>query len=127
MGYRKVTLPGNPKDDVEFNQKEVNLIVRTEVNCRMAGEDGALVSVKALNEFDPKANQSWRKALETQRGAVLATELKNNAFKLGRWTAQAILSGCDVMKIGYASRIRPNDPWTHSILGVQTYYTDGFA
>merc|ERR1719235_946970 len=89
--------------------------------------DNQLVSVKALNEFDPKLNYSWRNALETQRGAVLATELKNNAFKLGRWTAQAILAGCHVMKIGYASRVRPNDPWSHSILGVQTYQTDGFG
>ena len=55
-------------------------------------------------------------------GACLATELKNNAFKLGRWTAQAgvhtshhhhfavhptstfaqaILAGCETIKIGY--------------------------
>jgi len=125
--YRKITLPGNSKDEIEFNQNPVTLIVRAEVNAKMPGEDGALVSVKALNEFDPKASYSWRTALETQRGAVLATELKNNAFKLGRWTAQAILSGCDVMKIGYASRANPKDPWNHAILGVHTYNTDGFA
>jgi len=125
--YRKITLPGNQKEELEFNQLPVTLAVRTEINCKMPGEDGSLVSVKALNEYDPKLNYSWRTALETQRGAVLATELKNNAFKLGRWTAQAILSGSDTMKIGYASRMRPNDPWSHAILGVQTYNTDSFA
>eukprot|EP00928_Gymnodinium_smaydae_P079856 TRINITY_DN6368_c0_g1_i2.p2 TRINITY_DN6368_c0_g1~~TRINITY_DN6368_c0_g1_i2.p2 ORF type:complete len:609 (+),score=191.71 TRINITY_DN6368_c0_g1_i2:205-1827(+) len=125
--YRRIVLPGNPKDEVEFNQRPVTLVVRTEVNCKMPGEESSLVSVKALNEYDPKLNYSWRTALESQRGAVLATELKNNAFKLGRWTAQAILAGCDIIKVGYASRVRPNDPWSHSLLGVQTYYTDGFA
>merc|ERR1719181_1481782 len=85
-----------------------------------------LVSLKALNEYDPKVTYSWRKHLETQRGMVLATELKNNAFKLGRWTAQAILAGCDTMKIGYASRIN-NDPWSHSVLSVQTHITEQFA
>lgn len=126
--YRKIILPGNPKDENEFNQKAVSMIVRTEVNCRMPGGDSQLVSAKALNEFDPK-NQpySWRTHLETQRGAVLANELKNNAFKLGRWTAQAILSGCEVMKLGYASRSHPSDPWSHVILGVQTHFTDQFA
>jgi len=127
--YRRITLPGNPKADSEFEQKPVEMIVRTEVNCQMpdARDDKGLVSVKALNEYDPKLNYSWRTQLESQRGACLATELKNNAFKLGRWTAQAILAGCDTMKIGYVSRQQPNDPWSHTILGVQTHLTDGFA
>jgi len=125
--YRKFTLPGNPKEDNEFNKNPVNLVVRTEVNCRLPGAADSYVSVKALNEFDPKQGTAWRTHLESQRGAVLATELKNNAFKLGRWTAQAMLAGCDTIKVGYVSRVLPSDPWTHTILGVQTHFTDGFA
>eukprot|EP00448_Togula_jolla_P035158 CAMPEP_0170635600 /NCGR_PEP_ID=MMETSP0224-20130122/37310_1 /TAXON_ID=285029 /ORGANISM="Togula jolla, Strain CCCM 725" /LENGTH=576 /DNA_ID=CAMNT_0010965115 /DNA_START=161 /DNA_END=1891 /DNA_ORIENTATION=+ len=125
--YRKFILPGNPKAPEEFDQQPVSLIVRTEVNCKMPGKEASLVSVKALNEYDPKVTYSWRTHLDTQRGMVLGTELKNNGFKLGRWTAQAILAGCDIMKIGYVSRVRASDPWTHTVLGVQTYYTDGFA
>ncbi|KAI3520099.1 hypothetical protein L1887_09323 [Cichorium endivia] len=34
-------------------------------------------------------------------GAVLATELKNNANKIAKWTAQAILASADMMKLGY--------------------------
>jgi len=124
--YRKITLPGNPKDDNEFNKNPVSMIVRTEVNAKLPGSD-QLLSIKALNEYDPKQGVSWRTNLEAQRGAVLAAELKNNAFKLGRWTAQAILAGCDQMKIGYASRVRAADPWSHTILGVQTNFTDSFA
>lgn len=125
--YRKVTLPGNPKDEVAYKQNPISMIIRTEVSCKMPGEGGSLCTVKALNEFDPKPNYAWRSALESQRGAVLANELKNNAFKLGRWTAQAILSGCDVMKIGYVSRKSPQDSWNHALLGVQTYQTSDFA
>lgn len=123
--YRKITLPGNPKDDKQFNARPVVMAVRTEVNCKVGSDSYA--SVKALNEFDPKPNYSWRKHLEAQRGMVLATELKNNGFKIGRWVAQAILAGCDVMKIGYASRSRPENPWNHSILGVEKRFTDQFA
>lgn len=93
----------------------------------MPGTDAGYISVKALNEFDAKASNAWRMTLESQRGAILANEVKNNAFKLGRWTAQAMLSGCDTIKIGYVSRQRNNDPWNHTVLGVQTHVTDNFA
>ncbi len=39
----------------------------------------------------------------TCTGSVLATELKNNSFKLAKWAAQSILAGADVMKIGYVT------------------------
>jgi len=122
--YRKITLPGNPKDENPFGQQAVTMVVRTEVNCKLGD---SYVSTKILNEYEPKATYSWRLHLETQRGAVLATELKNNAFKMGRWAAQAMLSGCDVLKLGYASRVNPKDPWSHTLLGVQTHYTENFA
>lgn len=45
----------------------------------------SFMTLNALNEFDPKfTSVDWRQKLETQRGAVLATELKNNANKLAR-------------------------------------------
>jgi translation initiation factor 3 subunit D len=128
--YRKITIPGNPKDSSEAKQQPIVLAVRTEVNCRMPGHDEQYASIKALNEYDPKPNYSWRKLLQSQHGMVMATELKNNAYKLGRWTAEAILAGCDVMKIGYATRNSPNDQWyhsSHSLLAVQTFMTNNFA
>jgi hypothetical protein len=39
--------------------------------------------------------------LDTQRGAVLANELRNNACKLAKWTVQALLAGSDQIKFGY--------------------------
>ena len=61
----------------------------------------------------------WRQKLETQRGAVLATELKNNANKLAKWTAAAHISGSDMMKLGYVTRATPRDTQRHAILGTQ--------
>jgi translation initiation factor 3 subunit D len=43
----------------------------------------------------------WRQKLDTQRGAVLANELRNNACKLAKWTVQALLAGSDQIKFGY--------------------------
>ena len=64
-----------------------------------------LLSVKeALTEFDSKVTgMDWRSKIETQRGAVIATELKNNANKLAKWTCQALLAGVDIMKLGFVS------------------------
>lgn len=57
---------------------------------------------QALNEWDSKhsGGVDWRQKLDTQRGAVLANELKNNACKLAKWTVQAILAGSDQIKFG---------------------------
>ncbi|KAL8137220.1 hypothetical protein V2J09_003221 [Rumex salicifolius] len=86
------------------------------------------LTLNALNEFDPKySGVDWRQKLETQRGAVLATELKNNANKLAKWTAQAILASADVMKLGYVTRVHPRDHYNHVILAVVGYKPKDFA
>ena len=89
--------------------EEFKLILRTEVDAYMPDthpEKGeGLVTIKALNEFDAKATGAggapdWRTKLDSQRGAVVATEMKNNSFKMARWAVQSILAGADVMKLG---------------------------
>lgn len=93
--------------------EDVKICVRTEVDAFIPGqgnpkEGQGLVTVRALNEFDPRAPgaggaQDWRSKLDSQRGAVVATEMKNNSCKLAKWTVQSILAGADLMKIGYVS------------------------
>ncbi len=61
----------------------------------------------------------WRQKIENQRGAVLATELKNNANKLAKWTAGALVAGVDLIKLGYVARVHPRDPHHHVILSTQ--------
>lgn len=105
------------------------LIARCELDgfADNKGQD-ALISVKALNEFDPKATGvDWRQKLENQRGAILATELKNNANKLARWTAEALLSGADQLRLGYVSRAMMKDNSNHVILGTQMCKPNDFA
>lgn len=94
---------------LEKDEEPLYLVVRTELDAvvknSISGEDQFL-TVKALNEFDSKAQGSggaldWRTKLASQRGAVVATEMKNNSCKLARWTTQAILAKADLMKLGY--------------------------
>ena len=63
----------------------------------------------------------WRQKLDTQRGAVLANELKNNACKLAKWTVQSILAGADNLKFGYVTRYNVKDSSRHVILGTQQF------
>lgn len=106
---------------------EHTLVARTEVDAVLddKGTD-TFILVKALNEYDTKA-VDWRKKIDTQRGAVLATELKNNSNKVAKWTAQAMLSGADQINLGYVSRASPKDSFNHVILGTQNIKTKEFA
>ncbi|PIA32102.1 hypothetical protein AQUCO_04500001v1 [Aquilegia coerulea] len=108
---------------------DMYLVARCEVqsSTEVKGQQ-SFMTLNALNEFDPKySGVDWRKKLETQRGAVLATELKNNANKLAKWTAQALLASADVMKLGYVSRVHPRDHFNHVILAVVGYKPREFA
>lgn len=114
---------------LEADAEPLHLIVRTEVDAvvknNISGEDQMLV-IKALNEFDNKAQGSggaldWRSKLASQRGAVVATEMKNNSCKLARWTTQSILAKAHLMKLGFVSRANPKSTAEHVILGVLGY------
>lgn len=93
-------------------------------------EEPQPISIRALNEyFDPNARRTtdWRGKLDTQRAAVLATEVKNNAAKLARWTAEAIMAETERIKFGFVSRIKAGDNENHVILGSQMYRPRDFA
>ena len=66
------------------------------------GGDLQFLNIFAFNEWDttPPAHVDWRKNLDTQRGKVITTEMKNNSCKCARWTVQALLAGSDLMKFG---------------------------
>ena len=76
-----------------------------------------------MNEWDSRnsGGVDWRQKLDTQRGAVLANELKNNACKLAKWTVQSILAGADNLKFGYVTRYNVKDSSRHVILGTQQF------
>lgn len=110
--------------------EEYTLVARTELHgyTKKKGKE-VLMTSYAINEWDSKLASSvnWRRKLDGQRGAVLATELKNNSCKLAKWTAQSILCGADQMKIGYVSRVHNKDRFNHVVLGTQFYKPLSFA
>ena len=99
---------------------DIDVVVRCEHDAVLA--PGTYINVKALNEWESKAGMGdWRQKLDTQRGAVLATELKNNSCKLAKWTVASVLSGSEYLKIGYVSRKNFLDSTKHCILGTQQF------
>lgn len=101
-----------------------SLIVRCEIDG--ASRDGGYLTIKALNEFDPKA-EGWRKKIDSQKGAVLGTELKNNWNKLAKWTVQSLLAGTSGIKLGFVSRASAKDIHNHVILGISDFKPKEFA
>jgi len=127
--YRVFTIGKAPKEG-EADQR-VKVLARTELDVVVKGkqEEDLLMRLYALNEVDSRLTNGidWRQKLDSQRGAVLATELKNNSSKLAKWTLQAMLAGADLIKLGYVSRVHPRDSFNHVILGTQTYKPKEFA
>nr|ALS04678.1 hypothetical protein [Pseudodiaptomus poplesia] len=107
------------------------LVCRCELDAVQVGSNNEVqyLNVKALNEWDSRfsGGVDWRQKLDTQRGAVLANELKNNANKLGKWTVQSILAGADNIKFGYVTRYNVKDSNRHIILGTQAFKPVEFA
>lgn len=128
----ELTQSGTPPPGFRYRKWSLGgtqLVVRCELDaCLRVGDSVQTVAVHALNEFDPKwAGVDWRQKLENQRGAVLATELKNNANKIAKWTAAAIVSGVDLIKLGYVSRATWRDNQNHVLLGTQAVKPRDFA
>lgn len=119
----------------ESSEQPLHMVVRTELDAvskNPSSNEVQNLTIHALNEFDNKAQGSggaldWRSKLASQRGAVVATEMKNNSSKLARWTTQAILASADIMKLGFVSRVSPRDTNHHVVLGVLGYKPREFA
>ncbi|KAG9112975.1 hypothetical protein FRC07_007835 [Ceratobasidium sp. 392] len=123
-------------------EEDIKVLVRTQVDAFIPGgetklssgkgDNAGLVTIKALNEFDSRAEGAggapdWRTKLDSQRGAVVATEMKNNSCKLAKWAVQSILAGAEVLKIGYVSRANSRDNTRHVILSTATMRPADFA
>ncbi len=106
----------------------INLVVRSELDGVTHGPNDEIqyLNIKALNEWDSRVKFvkiaavcsaelqlnkfcelkfsngiDWRSKIDGQPGAVLASEIKNNGCKLAKWMASTLLSGADLIKIGY--------------------------
>ncbi|EJD01386.1 translation initiation factor eIF-3, subunit D [Fomitiporia mediterranea MF3/22] len=131
-GYRYRVFDMSVSED-----EDVKICVRTEVDAYIPGQGNpqsgqGLATIRALNEFDSRAQGAggapdWRSKLDSQRGAVVATEMKNNNCKLAKWTVQSVLAGAEVLKIGYVSRLNPRDNTRHVILSTASMRPMEFA
>jgi len=112
--YRKFEL-GSDKED------KTKIYVRTEVDGYEG--DNKYVTIKALNEWDSKYCNgiNWRSTLEKQTSAVLATEMKNNSFKVARWIMQSKLAGAENIKLAFVTRENPKDSTSHVLVGMESY------
>lgn len=120
--------------NVSANKKKKKAVV----NPLEVPDGDQYMTAYALNEYDPSYNTNapparpgttinWREKIDNQAGAVLASELKNNSFKLAKWTAQSLLAGAFQMKIGFVSRKSPKNAYDHVVLATQTYRPMDFA
>jgi translation initiation factor 3 subunit D len=108
-----------------FQLGPYRLVARTELpGYVMRGGKEEYLTSFALNEWE---TQRWRQKIDMQKGSIIATELKNNSFKLAKWAAQSILAGADLMKVGFVSRVSQASAIDHLILGTTQYKPVEFA
>lgn len=108
----------------KFTLGKIRLVTRCELHCWANKRDEEqFMTCHSLNEWDSRfsGGVNWRQKIDQQRGAVLATELKNNSCKLAKWTAQSILAGAHQMKLGYVSRAVNTNASDHVILATQFF------
>lgn len=125
--YRTFNIPGNNQGK-GWERSPIHVVTRGEVHAHQPGSpNSGYMYVCALNEVPHKTQKSWRTQIETQKGALLANEMRNNTAKFQRFAASAILSGCDTLKLAFVTRRSPNDAEQHSIIGIHTYTTENLA
>jgi translation initiation factor 3 subunit D len=109
---------------------DIRVVVRTSLSGVLR-KNGAshLLSVVTLNEWDSKVAGTieWRKSIAAQRGALLATEIKNNNHRLAKATTCALLAGAESMRLGFVSRMSRTDADSHCILAVSSVPSGNFA
>nr|KAF6319706.1 hypothetical protein mMyoMyo1_008445 [Myotis myotis] len=103
---------------------DVDLIARGAHGWVVTGAHGGgpSITIKTLSEWDSRRSNgaAWHQKLQSQPGAALPpAELKNNSYKLSRWTCWALLARSEDRKLGYLSWNHEKDFSHHVILGTQ--------
>jgi len=136
--YRRFTFNANTPTPIKLVVRtELHGLVKKRGGNNTTNSDEQYMTAFALNEFDANRSNTnanntntgsnWRDKIDSQRGAVLATEIKNNSCKLAKWTAQSLLAGADQMKIGFVSRVTKNNAYEHAIIATQFSRPKDFA
>ncbi|PVV05254.1 hypothetical protein BB560_000221 [Smittium megazygosporum] len=102
------------------------MAVRSQIDATANNSFDEPMLIRALNQFDVKAQGAggaidWTTKFSSQRGAILATELKNNATKLGKWAFQALLAGISTIKLAFVTRSTPRNNEEFNVIGILTF------
>merc|ERR1712066_803480 len=113
-------------------EEKTKIFIRTEVDGYEPGSSSKnpkYVTIKALNEWDSRYCNgiNWRSTLEKQTSAVLATEMKNNSFKVARWIMQSRLAGAESIKLAFVTRENVKDDKSHVLVNMESYTPDELA
>jgi len=113
-------------------EQKTKIFVRTEVDGYEPGSSASkpkYVTIKALNEWDSRYCNgiNWRSTLEKQTSAVLATEMKNNSFKVARWIMQSRLAGAESIKLAFVTRENAKDDKSHVLVNMESYTPNELA
>ena len=73
---------------------------RVKVHCTCTLIANCLYVLPSPHSLQFSGGMDWRKKLDSQRGAVLATELKNNSCKIAKWALCSYLAGSSFIKFG---------------------------
>jgi len=123
--------PGKAPASVAYRYRkwalgEDGLIVRSVINAADVPRR-RLLTTFALTEWDHKDARAvsgslpWRASLDTRKGQVTSSEIRNNNAKFARWMIQTMLSGADEMRVGFVSRTLPTSRDGHVVLGTQSF------
>lgn len=87
--YKRFTLDG-----------KLEVVLRVEIDAYTKDANGKenYCVTRALNEFD--FGTDWRKKLESNKGALVTSEIRNNSCKVNKWVCQAFLAEADSVKLG---------------------------
>jgi translation initiation factor 3 subunit D len=122
--YRSWALPGGIR---VVARTTVHSVIRKRATPQYLSVYSVMEAPAAAGASATNANNDWRRMIDNQRGALIATEIKNNAMKLAKFTIQSLLAGVDSMRLAFVSRQTKSDSHNHVVLGMQTSVPATFA
>ena len=110
-------------------ENKIHIACRSEIDAYAKvpegeGEKKVFVKVCALNEYDPAAD--WSQNYETNRGALISSEFRNNGSKIGKWLCQAFLADCEQFKLGFVNKPNVKDS-KYQVLTVEPMTSIGLS
>lgn len=103
------------------------IMIRCTIHAYSNGKGGTqLLQIYAFNGCISQET-CWRNRLKNKNKILSDSEVKNNSCKIAKWTAMSLLSGVDLLKIGYVVRNKIQENHSHIVIDVQEINTRDLA